>query len=314
MIENKKILSIDGGGIKGVFPAAFLANIEDRIGGKVAEYFDLIIGTSTGGILALSLGLGYSAAEILEFYKNYGQKIFSGNFLINYVKHFFSAKYNQYELRSALNNTLGTALLGDSKNRLVIPSLDLSTGKVYIYKTAHHERFNTDYKQLAIDVALSTAAAPTYFPAHTLPSGSPLVDGGLWANNPIGFAVVEAIGILKWKPESLKILSIGCTSTPVATGRYNQLARGKKYWAFKAIDLIMSAQSSASWGIAAVLTSHSQIIRINPVISSGKFSLDNYKAIPQLEGLGSSCAREEYPQINHFFQSRAQPFTPIYNN
>ena len=66
--EKYKILSIDGGGIKGVFPASFLASIEESVGGKVCEHFDLIVGTSTGGIIALALGAGMSAKEILKFY------------------------------------------------------------------------------------------------------------------------------------------------------------------------------------------------------------------------------------------------------
>jgi len=75
----KKILSIDGGGIKGVFPASFLASIEEQIGGKVSDYFDLIVGTSTGGIIALGLGLGFSAKDILSFYEERGPEIFRGN-------------------------------------------------------------------------------------------------------------------------------------------------------------------------------------------------------------------------------------------
>ena len=72
MNKQKRILAIDGGGIKGVFPASFLATVEDSIGNNVARYFDLIVGTSTGGIIALGLGLGLSAKEILAFYEESG--------------------------------------------------------------------------------------------------------------------------------------------------------------------------------------------------------------------------------------------------
>ena len=75
----KRILAIDGGGIKGVFPAAFLATVEDTIKRNVADYFDLIVGTSTGGIIALGLGLGLSAKELLAFYEEHGPIIFKGN-------------------------------------------------------------------------------------------------------------------------------------------------------------------------------------------------------------------------------------------
>lgn len=309
MENKKKILCIDGGGIKGVFPASFLAAVEENISGRVADYFDLIVGTSTGGIIALGLGLGLSSQEILTFYKQNGEKIFGGNRLLKSLRHFLFSKYDQQALKTALEVTFAERKLGDSKNRLAIPSLDLQTGKVYIHKTAHHERFRTDYKRPVVDVALSTSAAPTFFPAHLLATGSPLVDGGIWSNNPIGLAVVEAIGILKWRAEDLQILSIGCTSSPISK---RKLARGKAYWALRAIDLFMHAQSSASLGTAAVLTSHEQIKRFDPVVSPEKYDLDNYKAIPSLEGLGASNAREAFPHIKYFFEFPARPFEPYH--
>ncbi len=309
-IMQKRILVIDGGGIKGVFPASFLSQIEKQIGDKVGNYFDLIVGTSTGGILALGLGMGYSANDLLEFYKKHGKSIFGGNAILKSIRSVFFSKYNQKALKHALVETFGEKQLGESKNRLVIPSLNLSTGNVHIYKTAHHERFTTDYVCPVVDVALSTSAAPTYFPAHLLPSGSPLIDGGVWANNPIGIAVAESIGILKWPAESLQILSIGCTSTP--TGK-RKLSLGKAYWALRVADLFMRAQSSASLGIAAVLTSHEQIIRIEPMVSAGRYELDNYKAIPSLEGLGETYARESMPKVKFLFQESAEAFKPFYS-
>ncbi|HLC87978.1 MAG TPA: patatin-like phospholipase family protein, partial [Patescibacteria group bacterium] len=124
----KKILSIDGGGIKGVFPASFLSTVEDSIKGKVSDHFDLIVGTSTGGIIALALGLGFSAKEILEFYEQYGPKIFKGNKFLSFIRQLGYAKYEHKDLKLALINTFGDKKIGQSKNRLVIPSLNLETG------------------------------------------------------------------------------------------------------------------------------------------------------------------------------------------
>ena len=73
------MLCIDGGGIKGVFPASFLSTIEEAVGRPVADYFDLIVGTSTGGIIALGLGLGLGAGDLLRFYEQRGAAIFKGN-------------------------------------------------------------------------------------------------------------------------------------------------------------------------------------------------------------------------------------------
>lgn len=170
----KKILCIDGGGIKGVFPASFIASIEKSINGKVSDYFDLIVGTSTGGIIALGLGMGFSGKEILEFYEKFGPTIFKGNKLLGLIRHFGLTKYNNTGLRRALIETFGEKLVGDSLTRLVVPSLSLETGEVYVYKTAHHNRFTHDYKIKAVDVALATSAAPNLFPNTHIIRGSPV--------------------------------------------------------------------------------------------------------------------------------------------
>src|SRR5438034_3754911 len=113
----KRILAIDGGGIKGVFPASFLSVIEDSIGDNVADYFDLIVGTSTGGIIALGLGLGFSSAKILEFYEELGPAIFKGHHLIRWIRHIGVAKYSPKPLREALEQQFGARRLGESKTR-----------------------------------------------------------------------------------------------------------------------------------------------------------------------------------------------------
>ena len=202
----KRILTIDGGGIKGVFPASFLATVDNSAEGNVADYFDLIVGTSTGGIIALGLGLGLSAKDILAFYEKFGPRIFSSNRRFRLPG---TAKYSNVTLKEALEDCFGNKKLGDSKKRLVIPSLNLENGKVYVYKTAHHPRLERDYKERAINVALATAAAPTYFPTHRSPTGTPLIDGGVWTNNPVGMAVVEAITILDWAKRFAKSLKFG---------------------------------------------------------------------------------------------------------
>src|SRR3989338_9069801 len=115
----KKILSIDGGGIKGVFPASFLTTIEDSIEGNLADYFDLIVGTSTGGIIALGLGLGFSPKEILGFYELYGSSIFQGNRFLRLIRQLGYSKYENRNLKQALEKTFGDKKLGESKKRLV---------------------------------------------------------------------------------------------------------------------------------------------------------------------------------------------------
>src|SRR5262249_14743007 len=144
-----------------------------------------------------------------------GPSVFRGNRLLATARWLTRGKYRPDALKEALTAQFGTRKLGESKTRLVIPSLNLETGEVHIYKTSHHPRLELDYRESAVDVAMATAAAPTYFPVHRAATGLGLIDGGTWANNPTGVAAVEAISILGWPAEDLRILSLGCTRRPL---------------------------------------------------------------------------------------------------
>jgi hypothetical protein len=306
----RRILAIDGGGIKGVFPASFLAALEETLClDDLGSYFDLIVGTSTGGIIALALGMGISGKGVLTFYEEHGPAIFSGSRRLRGYRSWFRPKYDPLPLRTALQTVFGGKRLGDSMRRLVIPSLDLAKGEVHIWKTAHHCRFQTDYRASAVDVAMATAAAPTYFPTHRLASGIPLVDGGTWANNPVAIAVVEAIGILGWSADELRVLSIGCTSTPLRFDWSRPQSLGKLGWASKFVDVFMLGQSSGAMGMAMhLVTNRENIFRVSPIVGP-QFTLDDVRLIPTLKGLGVAEARQWLPRIQPiFFHEPAEEF------
>jgi len=307
----RKVLCIDGGGIKGVFPAAFLADIEEQIGGSVVDYFDLIVGTSTGGIIALGLGLGLSARDILAIYTDLGEKVFSETWmgkLANFAR--FKARYSNEALKSALTDTFKEHKIGESKTRLVIPSASTTTGAVYIYKTAHHERFRQDYKKTMVEAALATSAAPTYFPTHFSEVGIPLIDGGIWANNPCGVAAVEACGVLQWPQDQIKLLSLGCTEEPFD---YNPPFWKIQKRLIKFLNVIMHAQSSSADGAAQLLLGHSNVFRVTHVAPEGKFKMDGAKTSHILAGLGREKSRHEFPKLRStFFIEKAKAFEPVY--
>jgi uncharacterized protein len=307
----RRILSIDGGGIKGVFPAAFLAGLEEKLDLPIVDYFDLIVGTSTGGIIALGLGMGLPAKEILQFYQQRGPEIFRGNRTLGLLRWLGAAKYDPGPLEAALNEIFGNHLLGESKTRLVVPSLDLETGKVHVKKTAHHPRFERDYTERLVNVALATAAAPTYFPTHRSGAGIPLIDGGMWANNPMGTAAVEALGVLDWAKGDVRLLSVGCTESPLSVAAYRKSRLGVNYWATRLKDVIMAGQSSASLGTAQLLLGHENVYRVSPIVGSDRFKLDRVKDIESLRALGASEARTQLPVIREkFFSGAAEPFVP----
>lgn len=314
MAEYRRILSIDGGGIKGVFPAAFLTDIEETLPRPIHSYFDLIVGTSTGGIIALGLGLGFRAAEILDFYEKYGPQIFAGNRLALAAKRLLRRKYSHAPLRRALEETFGDRLIGHAGTRLVIPSMNLGTGEVHLYKTAHHENLRRDYKVRAVEAALATASAPTYFPLFKTSSDFPLIDGGVWANNPVGLAVVEAVGVLGWPRERLKVLSVGCTQEPFDMRRLRRWNMGMLHWGLNLADVVMKGQSFGSLGTAYTLAGHENVTRVNETVPKGMFALDSAKGISELCALGRNRARNESGKINSvFFAEPAELFTPCWN-
>ena len=309
----KRVLAIDGGGIKGTFPAAFLAAVEDAIDGHVSDYFDLAVGTSTGGILALGLGLGWSAAELLAFYEDYGPEIFEGASFWRRLTSAVTAKYQPEPLHEALSDQFGEQRIGDSKIRLVIPSANLQTGEVHLYKTAHRPRLQVDYKKRAIEAARATSAAPRYFPSYVSKAGIPLIDGGLWANNPVAVAAVEAVGVLEWNPDEVVVLSLGCTSEPFDARHAQRWSLGMIYWGVKAPELFMNTQSSSAKGMAKHLLGKENVMRYNPTVPSGQFKLDGVEGIRALKGLGQTEAREALPKLRkRFFTHPAEPFVPYH--
>lgn len=306
----RRILSIDGGGIKGVFPAAFLAKLEENLPEPIGRYFDLIAGTSTGGIIALALGAGFSAMEVLSFYEQHGSPIFANVGFWARARHWIVGKHEPKALHQALEAQFAARVLGDSQTRLVIPAQDLETGKVYIFKTAHHPRFQEDCKLRMVDVALATSAAPSYLPTHRLPGGASLIDGGIWANDPAGVAAVEALGILKWYPSDTHLLSVSCTASPMSTDSAHRRSWGRIYWAQKLLEVVSAGQSSGAQGIAAVLLGHERVTRIAPIVSAGTFALDGVEAIERLRGLGETEARTARPNLRHLFAAPAENFEP----
>ena len=326
--KKRKILSIDGGGVKGAFPAAFLAKVEESTGKRIVDHFDLIAGTSTGGIIALGLGLGLSAHEILRFYEEHGPRVFGqagdrGRLWsrvtllmerqIRRARELVGPAYNPSELRTALNVVFGAKRVADSVVRLVIPAYSIGARSVYVFKTAHHERFEVDHKQKAVDVALATAAAPTYFPAHALADGALLVDGGVCARNPAGIAAVEAVSVLGWPGESLRILSLGCTeplyTCPPRGGRLD--------FALSLNTLFQQGQSVASLGTAKLLCGHTEsrprLFRHSLDVAEGKFRLDSVSAISELAGLGATMARTALPALREvFLKEPAELFVPFH--
>lgn len=272
-----------------------LAALEQDTGKAAVDYFDLIVGTSTGGVIALGLGWGKSAAEIVEFYRNHGPTIFPGTSLVERAtglwNQLWGPKHSHDVLRESVTQVLGSKRFGESKCRLVIPTYDAIGGQLFLLKTAHHERFRYDYKALAVDVALATSAAPTYFKASPFPEhqGASYVDGGVWANCPAMVGITEAHSFLNIPLDEIEVLSIGTTTSPFNIAK--NVNSGIVQYNAGLIDLMFNAQVEAARAQANLLLK-GRLHRIDFVASPGQFSLDNAspEKIDQLIQLGRSEA------------------------
>jgi patatin-like phospholipase/acyl hydrolase len=218
-----QILSLSGGGFLGLYSAALLAELEERSGKRLNECFDLIAGTSIGGIVALGLAAGRSALEIRDAFIEHGPRIFPDRppkskaaWFKRFIRNVSAPLYRPEPLRQTIEYIVGAeTCMSDLTRPVVIPAVNLTKGGPKVFKTGHHERFVLDWQMKVADVALATSAAPTYFPAHRI--GDELyADGGMFANSPDMIAVHEAEQFLGVSRDDIHVLSIGTTTTDFA--------------------------------------------------------------------------------------------------
>ena len=221
-----RILSLNGGGARGMFTISVLAEIERILALrhpdqeiKIGDYFDLITGTSIGGILALGLARGKSARDLERVFFDRVNDIFPNRRgLTNLLKSLIAPIYKSSPLRETVEAMIGSeTTFNDLTRRVMIPAVNLSTGKPQFFKTPHNPDFTRDGPLKLIDAALATSAAPTYFAPHFCEDlCSYFADGGLVANNPSYIGLLEVFRDMKSDfpdvtHKNIHILNIGTT-------------------------------------------------------------------------------------------------------
>lgn len=223
-------LSLDGGGFRGLYTAALLQRLSTLFTKKeinIGSKFSLIAGTSTGGILACSLAKGIPLSQIVDFYKQKGESIFSRPKPTSKLGVLCWAlrrtpSCNQDKLAEALKEVFGDMTIGEvyekEKIALCLPTVNLANNHPVVLKTPHNQGKTLNDNISLVDACLATSAAPIFFPAARIKnwagtsSDRLFVDGGLWANNPVIIALTEALTLAPNK--NIVILSIGTASTP----------------------------------------------------------------------------------------------------
>ncbi|KAF5806545.1 putative patatin-like phospholipase domain, Acyl transferase/acyl hydrolase/lysophospholipase [Helianthus annuus] len=272
------VLSIDGGGIRGIIPATILALLESQLqeldgnDARLADYFDVIAGTSTGGLVTAMLTAPdennrplYAAKDIVPFYMEHGPKIFPQQWgvwgsIIKTVKSLFGPKYNGKYLRKIIREKLGNTRLNDTLTNVVIPTFDIQRLQPTIFSTYEAE-VNPCYNAKLSDICISTSAAPTYFPSYYFKNNDAdgnnqeynLIDGGVAANNPMLVAISEVTKqVFRENPEFFPV-------SPLDYGRFLMVSIGtgaakeaKQY----------NAKMASKWGLFGWLLHNGS----NPII------------------------------------------------
>ena len=238
-----RILAIDGGGIRGLIPALVLTELERRAGRRAFELFDLIAGTSTGGILACALCAPdpLPASELVKLYEEEGPEIFDRSLFqrIRSAEGLLDEKYDDAALDRALERFLGHKRLSETRPDLIVPSYDTALPGPYFFKTRKAREAPEDDFPLSL-VARATSAAPTYFEAVESGERS-LVDGGVFAANPAMCGLAEALNEVS--PRDVVLLSLG-TGERTHRRPYDEIKDwGLANWARPILDVVFDGAS-----------------------------------------------------------------------
>lgn len=321
MTDKFRVLSLSGGGIRGVFTASFLTKLEQLTGKRVADHFDLIVGTSTGGLIALAMGLEQRPESIREFYLKHGSTIFPQ---MKWVKKLLRGgqivhpKYDLDGLKDAVQRRLGTEpILGKSTKPLVINTFNAAKGAPQCFKTRHHARYLNDWRMPAWEVGMATAAAPVFFHAFQCQTGTDYIDGGVWANCPVLVGVIEAMTAFGKSATEIDVLSIGTTRAPFSVdhraregGAWDNVSMVNR----RIIDLLFEANRAAAMNMAQLLVGREALFEVDEVVTPGRFEMDDTsdRALCDLRALGENLAQTKADELGRRFLKTTVPaFTPV---
>ena len=251
-----RVLSIDGGGIRGIIPATVLAAIEHRTGRHISELFDLIAGTSTGGIIALLLtrpaadgSPEYSASNVIDLYSQHGEQIFSCPLwhTIRSVDDVLEEKYLPRELEALLQQYFGSVCLSGALTRVLVPAYEIEIREPWFFRSerAKQQPATCDFPMW--QVARATSAAPTYFPPELIeknPHAWAFIDGGTFANNPGMCAWAEATRCAPGRDVFLVSLGTGEHTRPIAYAQAKNW--GLLGWARPILDVVFDGVSKTT--------------------------------------------------------------------
>ncbi|HBH02834.1 MAG TPA: hypothetical protein DDZ42_13090 [Candidatus Rokubacteria bacterium] len=266
-----RILSLSGGGMRGVFQAAYLQKVAGDLT-PIGSHFDLIAGTSTGALIALALALDVDLGEVVRLFQERGPEIFPPRRfarLVDPVR--YGPRYRQHPLRTALERVFGDRRLRECKPPVVIAATNLDRFGHRVFTTLKEAdgTASEDEKLLALDVALASSAAPTYLPAaKPVDEERTYVDGGLWANNPALAAAVLAHSRAHVRFHEIRLAIVGNGEVPQGALRANYDSASFIGLVRTTAELMFAAQTTAAEYLVELLMGAENVFRVNPPLHS----------------------------------------------
>ena len=248
----RRVLSLDGGGIRGIIPALVVAHLERKTGAPASELFDLIVGTSTGGILALGLALQnnegqplLAAKRMVALYERHGAEIFERSLWrkLRTAGGLFEEAYSHEALEKILHKYFGDRKMRDCGTPVMVTSYDIERRKTVFLKSWH-----ADHSELlCAEASRATSAAPTYFEPvnlHWAEQSRTLIDGGVFINSPAVSAYAEARKLFPDEPIAMLSLGTGELTRPIP---YDEARTwGSALWVMSLLDCMFDGASKAA--------------------------------------------------------------------
>lgn len=293
------ILALDGGGTRGIYSAQFLNKVEQMLDVRIKDCFDLIVGTSTGAIIAGAIASDIPMDEIVDLFEIEAPDIFRKKWYRNPL---FVSKYSNEPLAQIIAKHIPTKPLSEIAIPLMITTSEITKSELHIFRSNYIENLNeSDYSDGDVclqDAIVASCAAPTFFAPKYIKSRL-LADGGLWANNPSVAAFTEALTNFGKEATQVKIMSIG-------TGHSVSMYRKRRGWGFllgwggiKLVSYVMTLQSHASANIAKLLLKDNYL-RIDPTIDF--WDIDTVVQLENLKMLAERDFTEYASKIGAFIR------------
>ena len=294
------ILALDGGGTRGMYAAQLLAKIEQDFGINIKSCFDLIVGTSTGAIIAGAAVSDIPMTDIVELFETETPHIFRRRW---YRTPLFFSKYPSEQLAEVIAKHIPATPLGEIATPLMITSSEIAKSEVHIFRSnygSHDSESASTSKEVCLrDAILASCAAPTFFAPKSV-DNLLLADGCLWANNPSTIAATEALSVFRKEAQEIRMLSIG-------TGHSTNMYRQRRGWGFitgwggvKLTSYVMTLQAQASAHTAKLLLK-GNYLRVNPEID--RWAIDSLTQLDDLKSLADRDFERRATEIGAFIQS-----------